>query len=547
MDLTNMQISYPEAGEAAAAVFCETVRERTELEVPALQTTPGGPGSAGGRGRGRGNVSLHLTIGTPTSESIRSLPEPGAEGFRIATEDAFAGEGTANAGVIEICGADSRGLVYGVGRFLRTVTLRPGSITLDASIARSDTPAYPLRGHQLGYRPKTNAYDAWTKEQYRRYIMDLAIFGANSIEIMPPRTDDEARSPVMKYDALEMMAWLSKTIHELGLDVWVWYPNMGSDYANAAVRSVEREEREQVFAACPHIDHIFIPGGDPGDLEPDALFAWTAEVAEILTAQHRTADIWLSPQAFRLSTHWLEAFYRNVETRPDWLGGVVYGPWERDDLPTLRDRVPRDLPIRRYPDITHSLNCQYPVPNWDTSFAVTLGRECYNPRPEAHQRIHNELAEYDCGSLSYSEGINDDINKFVWSDQDWNPLTHVEQTLREVARLFIHADGAEEITQCLLAFEEHWVGPVERNRRIPETLARMRRLETRFPDLADNYRFGMAAFRAHYDAYIQARRTDALAAERRARAILGGAAAPVRRRAEAALECLDGQIGRAHV
>ena len=28
MDLTNMQISYPEAGEAAAAVFCETVREQ---------------------------------------------------------------------------------------------------------------------------------------------------------------------------------------------------------------------------------------------------------------------------------------------------------------------------------------------------------------------------------------------------------------------------------------------------------------------------------------------------------------------------------------
>ena len=39
--------------------------------------------------------------------------------------------------------------------------------------------------------------------------------------------------------------------------------------------------------------------------------------------------------------------------------------------------------------------------------------------------IHNALDQYANGSLSYSEGTNDDVNKFIWSDQDWNPETTV--------------------------------------------------------------------------------------------------------------------------
>ena len=37
-----------------------------------------------------------------------------------------------------------------------------------------------MRGHQLGYRPKTNAYDAWSVPMWEQYIRELAIFGTNS-------------------------------------------------------------------------------------------------------------------------------------------------------------------------------------------------------------------------------------------------------------------------------------------------------------------------------------------------------------------------------
>ena len=110
--------------QKAAPPFCKTVCERTGIEIQALQTIAGSPGTEGSRGRGAVDASLRLTIGTSASDSIRSLTEPGAEGFRIATGNGLVGKGTAETGAIEICSADSRGLLYGVGRFLREVQLR---------------------------------------------------------------------------------------------------------------------------------------------------------------------------------------------------------------------------------------------------------------------------------------------------------------------------------------------------------------------------------------------------------------------------------------
>ena len=72
------------------------------------------------------------------------------------------------------------------------------------------SPKYPLRGHQLGYRPKTNAYDAWTVEMWEQYIRDLAVFGTNAIEIVPPRSDDEPDSPLFPLPPAQMMVEMSR-------------------------------------------------------------------------------------------------------------------------------------------------------------------------------------------------------------------------------------------------------------------------------------------------------------------------------------------------
>jgi hypothetical protein len=125
-----------------------------------------------------------------------------------------------------------------------------------------------------------------------------------------------------------------------------------------------------------------------------------------------------SPQGF--NEVWLDEFISMLkDEQPSWLKGVVFGPQVRVSLPQLRALVPAQYPIRHYPDITHSRQCQFPVPDWDTAFAVTSGREGINPRPLGYASIFRLLQPHTIGFITYSEGCNDDVNKAVWSALWW--------------------------------------------------------------------------------------------------------------------------------
>jgi len=63
---------------------------------------------------------------------------------------------------VTIAGNDARGVLFGIGRLLRELRIGRGSIQLPDGFAETSAPRYPLRGHQLGYRPKSNTYDAWS-------------------------------------------------------------------------------------------------------------------------------------------------------------------------------------------------------------------------------------------------------------------------------------------------------------------------------------------------------------------------------------------------
>ena len=135
---------------------------------------------------------------------LSEMPSIKNEGYRIAVMEENK--------TIAVIGVDARGVLYGIGKLLRKMEIRTGQILVPVDLKIASSPAYPIRGHQLGYRPKTNSYDAWTPAQFDQYIRDLAIFGANSIEIMPPRTDDDFTSVHMKLPAIEMITEQIETL-----------------------------------------------------------------------------------------------------------------------------------------------------------------------------------------------------------------------------------------------------------------------------------------------------------------------------------------------
>jgi hypothetical protein len=428
-------------------------------------------------------------------------PAKGKEAYRIHT----VGTGE-NTPVIAVIGADERGVLFGVGRLLRALRMAPGRVVLSERLELDSAPRYPLRGHQLGYRPKTNSYDAWDLAQWERYIRELAVFGTNAIELIPPRSDDDSDSPHFPLPPMEMMTGMSGICAEYGLDVWIWYPAMDRDYADPGAVEFALKEWGDVFAKLSRIDAVFVPGGDPGHTRPKVLMALLEKQAANLRRFHPKAQMWVSPQSF--SGEWFDEFLALLRAEPGWLSGVVFGPQVRVSLPELRKAVPAKYPIRDYPDITHSLRCQYGVPDWDVAYALTEGREVINPRPRDESAIFHAFADQTIGFITYSEGCNDDVNKFVWSALGWDPQADILEVLRQYASYLVGLRDrqADDFAHGLLALEENWRGPLLTNGSVETTLEQFRTLErSASPAVLANWRFQQALYRAYYDAYVRSR------------------------------------------
>jgi hypothetical protein len=95
--------------------------------------------------------------------------------------------------VVYVIGNDERGVLFGIGHLLRNLRMVKGAIALPAGISVSTAPAYALRGHQIGYRDKVNSYDGWDLPQWEQYLRDLAVFGTNAVEMIPPALRRQAQ------------------------------------------------------------------------------------------------------------------------------------------------------------------------------------------------------------------------------------------------------------------------------------------------------------------------------------------------------------------
>jgi len=486
-------LSGPE--KKAIQVLIEEVEKRTQVRLPTASVWPAestpviavGPASALKSFAGKHAATLAADRGVA-----------GAEGYRIRVRK----DGAAPA--VFVIGNDSRGVLFGVGHLLRALRMDKQRILLPDDFSVATAPKYSLRGHQLGYRPKTNAYDAWSVPIWDQYIRDLAVFGTNAIELIPPRSDDADESPHFPLPKMEMNAEMSRIANEYGLDVWVWYPALDRDYSDPKTVEFALNEWAEFFKRMPRLDAVFVPGGDPGHTQPKYMFNLLEKQTANLHRYHPKAQMWMSPQGF--DKPWMDEFYGLMKQEPGWLSGVVFGPQIRVSLPELREAIPKKYPIRRYPDITHSLQCQYPVPDWDTAYALTEGREGINPRPLGEAVIFRTYENYAIGFLTYSEGSNDDVNKIVWSGLGWNPKADAADILREYSRYFIGDRYTEDFAQGLLALERNWRGPLLTNAGVYTTLQQFQAMErSASPQVLLNWRFQEGLYRAYYDAYNRSR------------------------------------------
>lgn len=505
----------PDAGareQKAVEMLLDEVEHRTSLRWAVVSEWPADASAA----IAVGTVDTLRGCAGPLLEGLAALPSA-PEGYVIETAPRAGGTGVA------VVGSDARGVLFGVGRLLRELRMTRGTVSLANALRIDTAPKCALRGHQMGYRPKVNTYDGWTPAMWEQYIRDLVVFGTNAIEMMPPRTDDAADSPHFLLPQIEMMQVVSRLADAYDVDVWVWYPAMEADYSKPKTVAKAIEEWGAVFEKLPRLDAVFVPGGDPGHTQPRYMMDLLEKQTEVLHRSHPNAQMWMSPQGFTQA--WMDEFLEILQReQPTWLSGIVFGPQNRLSLPDLRAAVPPQYPIRHYPDITHSYGCQYPVQDWDVAYKLTQDREVINPRPLDEARIFRWSLPYTNGFLTYSEGVNDDFNKMLWSALGWNPDADVFDVLRHYARYFIGPDYEYDFAQALLALERNWQGPLLTNAGVITTLQQAQALERNVrPEVRANWRFQQMLYRTYYDAYVQRRLAYETELEARAMEVLARA------------------------
>ncbi len=419
---------------------------------------------------------------------------------------------------IAITGYDARGAMFGVGKLLRQLNWKPGHVTCPSNLQASEAPDRPIRGHQIGYRNTANSWDAWTIEQFDQYFRELVIFGANAVENIPWQEDKPG--PLMKYPREEMNFHFAELCEKYDLAHWIWVPVLIKLPDEAKEQEV-LQRQEDYFRRVKRLDALFVPGGDPGDNKANMLILHLERMAKLLNKHHPHAKIWLSLQHFKSDD--VDFLYQYLDQNlPTWFGGLVMGP-SSPPMELTRRRLAKPYQLRWYPDITHSVRCQYPIPWLDPALGMTLGREPVNPRPVDYTEIYRMDYAFTDGFVSYSDGVHDDFNKSLWSQLGWNPHRNPREVAVEYARFFFQPDQAERGADGLFALESDTRGPLAEQGSVTATSLLWNELERQIAAPGSSWRFTMHLFRAAYVDFTRRRLVNETALEHLALAKLAEA------------------------
>ena len=123
--------------------------------------------------------------------------------------------------------------------------------------------------------------------------------------------------------------------------------------------------------------------------------------------------------------------------------------------------------------------------------------------------------------MSYSDGMNDDVNKAIWSMSGWDSQQDARAMLIQYARFHFGAKVAQAAADGLLGLENNWRGSLAENASVDGVLALWQRLEKQHPELLKHWRFQQHLMRAYYDAYTRHRLIYESHLEKQAMTILG--------------------------
>lgn len=404
---------------------------------------------------------------------------------------------------ITVCAHRLRGLIYAIGLFLRKCEISGKTLSLPRNISGKYEPVKKVRGHGICYTNMSNSYEAWDRNQLRQYIIELMFFGINTVEASFSRND--RRTELMKYSYEESLCNTSRICEELDINLTVWYALTKKISAEETVSDMLR-----LFGDSPKINSLFLPGGDPGDMQAEDFALMCRKIKAGLKGKYPSLELWPSAQAPHEYPDWGERFKKVMEENPEEFDGVIFGPNHAMPLSEMRRSIDCRYPIHMYPDIGHNVRCETPVrfydDDWHYAYASTLSRESVNPRPFDYRRYHAVTSRYLEGSVSYSEGVNDDINKAVWTSLDVNPDCSIREVLKDYSRLFFVNSAPDTVADIIFGLEQSWSCDPAESSTVDNTYRLIKNIAASDPSLCENWRYLLLLFRGQCDKLVRDRR-----------------------------------------
>lgn len=402
-------------------------------------------------------------------------PGIGAEGFCI--------ESTPRG--VRICGADERGLLYGVGKFLHTSQLSPGGF-VPSSWRGTSVPSCRVRGMYLAYNFK-NWYVSAPREDVLRYAEELALWGLNALAFVPAHVQhaamDAPETPELR-QTLSENTQLMQELRMLGFSIGLLAPGNvcfahvppGAEAADVPDTTPARRGNVNPRVCPSHpagwahlektyarvfdgyrevgVDYLISFPYDAGGCGCPECWPWGPKgflrLNQMLgrLAHERFPDCklvfgsWCFDALGAQEGEWAgvaEAFAQDAS----WVHYVMADGHEDFPRYPLEHGVPGGLPLLNFAEI--SMWGRYP---W--------GGYGANPLPARFQRLWNQIRPVCDGGFPYSEGIFEDMNKALCAGFYWNRDAAAEDTLREYISYEFGPAVVESVLEAVRLLEKSY-------------------------------------------------------------------------------------------
>lgn len=470
--------------------------------------------------------------------------------------------GQSNLQKVYILGADNRGVLYGLGKFLYLSMLEENGVKFQMTNLYS-APAFEVRSANCqltlpmdpGVTKNRNARK-WSKQEGINSLEETVLAGANAQMHgwggSPPLSLKDY--PVKGEKAVSR--WRNDISAELGILFIVqnsinglqekdvekeWIAEHFADDPKLICPSVPEaraaliKSRELYFKHCGKIDHFIICPADVAGCHCEKCKPWantvynlSKEIADVLHKYHPNAKVYVSNQEYDWNEN--DLFFNRIRNEDSsWLAGYSYAPggsenstygylklnekWNiypgcSPDYTFLKSRLNYLHPyqdILSFPDITHWKRSENGLKVIDPVLSEVYHRRTFNARPKAYEKILKQTFPYINGSTAYTEGIYDDFNKFLFLRLLWNPNLSAKEIALEYYTYHCGLEAGKILAKAVFSGEENYAKSVLQNADgIEKFYSMVEQAGKIMPEhyMKNNWRYRMICERATIDLYL---------------------------------------------